>query len=399
MGRDRGSRIADRVLAFPDTVGKSQRAGGPRSPDTTSGTLESSPVERTLLGKEARYARGLQQVGDGVFAWLQPNGEWGESNAGVVVGDGEALLVDTLFDPHLTQRMLDAVGERVREPIRTLVNTHSDGDHVFGNQLVADADIVATEAAAHLIREESPGTLHRFKQLAPALRTVGRLPLPVVGSLGLPRLPRMPLRALGEYVGWMLSPYDFSGVEITPPTREFGGELTLDVGGREVRLIEVGPAHTAGDLIVHVPDAGVVFAADVLFVDVCPVMWAGPTAGWIAALDRILELQPETVVPGHGPVSDQSEVQVMRDYMEWVEAEARPRLTAELSPLEVARELLRSEEYRSAPWDWWDSPERIVITIATIDRHRKGGGGSVTARERTALFAQVATLAAELQER
>jgi cyclase len=354
-------------------------------------------VERTLLGKEARYARGLQQVGDGVFAWLQPNGEWGESNAGVVVGDGEALLIDTLFDPRLTQQMLDAVGEQVEEPIRTLVNTHSDGDHVFGNQLVSDADIVATEAAAHLIREESPGALQRFKQLAPVLRTVGRLPLPAIGSLAVPRLPRVPLRTLGEYVGWMLSPYDFSGVDVTPPTREFRGELALDVGGREVRLIEVGPAHTAGDLIVHVPDASLVFAADVLFVDVCPVMWAGPTAGWLAALDRILELGPGTVVPGHGPVSDESEVQTLRDYMAWVEEEARPRLAAGLSPPEVARELLPSEEYRAAPWDGWDSPERIVITIATIDRHRRGAGGPISVRERTALFAQVATLAAELR--
>ena len=68
-----------------------------------------------------------------------------------MVGDGEALLVDTLWDLRLTRRMLDAVAERVDVPIRTLVNTHSDGDHVWGNQLVPGADIVATSAAAHLI--------------------------------------------------------------------------------------------------------------------------------------------------------------------------------------------------------------------------------------------------------
>jgi glyoxylase-like metal-dependent hydrolase (beta-lactamase superfamily II) len=354
-------------------------------------------VERTLLGKTARYPHGLQQVGEGAYAWLQPNGEWGESNAGVVAGDGEALLIDTLWDLRLTQRMLDAVAERVRVPIQTLVNTHSDGDHVWGNQLVPGADIVATSAAARLIREESPATLQRFKRLAPVLRTVGRLPLPVVGSIGLPRLPRLPLRALGEYIGWMLAPYDFSGVRVTPPTREFGGELALDVGGREVRLIEVGPAHTPGDLIVHVPDAGIVFAADVMFVDVAPVMWAGPTAGWIAALDRILELDPAVVVPGHGPVSDQSEVNVLRDYLDWVDGQARPRLAAGGTVPEVARELLRSDDYRNAPWDWWDSPERILITIATIERHRQGAPGPVSARERTTLFAQVAVLAQELQ--
>ncbi|MGH2978908.1 MAG: MBL fold metallo-hydrolase [Solirubrobacterales bacterium] len=356
-------------------------------------------MERTLLGKPARYPRGLQQVGEGAFAWLQPNGEWGESNAGVLAGDGEALLIDTLWDLRLTQRMLDAVGERVPVPIRTLVNTHSDGDHVWGNQLLPDAQIVATSAAARVIREESPGALQRFKQVAPVLRTIGRLPLPVIGGLSLPRLPRLPLRALGEYIGWMLGPYDFSGVRVTPPTREFGGELTLDVGGREVRLIEVGPAHTPGDLIVHVPDASLVFAADILFVDVAPVMWAGPTPNWIAALDRILALDPGVVVPGHGPVSDQSEVQAMRDYLAWVEAEARPRLVEDRTVSEVARDLLRSDGYANAPWAGWDSPERILITIATINRHLQGAGGPVSARERTALFAQVATLAQELRGR
>ena len=66
-------------------------------------------MEQTLLGKPARFPAGLQEIADGAFAWLQPNGEWGESNAGVVVGDDEALLVDTLWDLRLTQRMLDAV--------------------------------------------------------------------------------------------------------------------------------------------------------------------------------------------------------------------------------------------------------------------------------------------------
>jgi glyoxylase-like metal-dependent hydrolase (beta-lactamase superfamily II) len=355
-------------------------------------------VEQTLLGRTPRFPAGLQEIGPGAFAWLQPNGEWGESNAGIVAGEGAALLIDSLWDLRLTRRMLEAVGERVDVPIRTLVNTHSDGDHVWGNELVPAADIVATSAAAHLIREDPPAALQRFKRLAPVLGAFGRLPLPVVGSLSVPRLPRLPLRALGTYIGWMLSPYDFSGIQLTPPTREFRGELTLDVGGREVRLIEVGPAHTPGDLIVHVPDARIVFAADILFVGVVPVMWAGPTANWIAALDRIHALDPAVVVPGHGPVSDRSEVDVLKQYLSWVDGAAQPQLAAGRSVPEVARALLSSGEYRTAPWDWWDSPERIVITIATIDRHRRGEAGPVGARERMALFAQVATLAHELRD-
>ena len=356
-------------------------------------------MERTLFGKPARYEGGLREVAPGVFAWLQPNGEFGESNAGVVVGEGEALLVDTLWDPVLTRRMLDSIGAQISAPISTLVNTHSDGDHVWGNQLLTGTDIVATHAAARVIRDETPAALQRFKALAPRLRAVGGLPLPIIGKLRLPLVPRLPLRELGEYVENMLRPYDFSEVRVTPPTSEFTGELTLEIGGREVRLIEVGPAHTPGDLIVHVPDASVVVAADVLFTGVTPVMWAGPTSRWIAALGRILELDADVVVPGHGPVSGNAEVAALRDYLAWVDAAARPRLAAGRSVSRTARELLFGDEYGAAPWAKWDSPERIVLTIATIDRHRRGAPGPIGTRERLTLFAHVASLAREVEGR
>lgn len=353
-------------------------------------------MERTLFGKPARYEGGLHEVASGAFAWLQPNGEWGESNAGLMVGKDEALLVDTLWDLHLTRRMLTAIEDRVQVPIRVLVNTHSDGDHVWGNQLLPDVEIVATRAATEIIREEPPAALRRFQALAPRLRLIGTLPLPVVGKLDTPLLPRLRLGELGTYIETMLAPYDFSQVRVIPPTRQFTGKLTLEVGERKARLLEVGPAHTTGDLIVHVPDASVVFAADVLFVGVAPVMWAGPTVNWIRALDQILRLDPEIVVPGHGPVSGSAEVMVLRDYLNWVDAHASRRLNAGRSVADTARDLLRDDEYRTAPWASWDSPERVLITVATIDRHRRGIVRRIGARERAMLFHQLAAVAADL---
>lgn len=353
-------------------------------------------MEQTLLGHEARFAAGLQEVAADTYAWLQPNGGWGESNAGLVVGRDAAALIDTLWDIRLTARMLAAVRETTSAPIETVINTHSDGDHVWGNQLVAGAEFLATRTAARVIREESPEEIARFKALAGALRRVASLPVPVLGRLKVPLLPSLPSASLGNYVGAMLAPYDFSGIFVTPPEREFDGELTVTVGGRELHLIEVGPAHTAGDLIVHVPDVRVCFAADVLFVGVAPVMWAGPSANWIAALERILTLDVDVVVPGHGPLAGRAEVELLRDYLQWLDATALPRLAAGTSVLDTARELLSSSEYRDAPWAGWDSPERILITLATIDRHRRGATNGVGARERVVLFAHMATLAAEL---
>jgi glyoxylase-like metal-dependent hydrolase (beta-lactamase superfamily II) len=340
-------------------------------------------MEQTPLGHRPRFAAGLQELAADTYAWVQPNGGWGESNAGLVVGSDAAVLIDTLWDLRLTAHMLAAMHERSAVPIKTVVNTHSDGDHVWGNQLLAGAEFLSTRAAARVIREETPDQMARFKALAGMLRRLPSLPLMRAGA------------GLGEYVSAMLAPYEFAGISVTPPEREFEGELTVTVGGRALHLIEVGPAHTVGDLIVHVPDVRVCFAADVLFVGVAPVMWAGPTSNWIAALERILTLDLDVVVPGHGPVSGRAEVEVLRDHFEWLEEAARPRLAAGRSVLDTARELLRSREYRGAPWADWESPERMVITLATIDRHRRGVTRGVGARDRVALFAQVAKLASE----
>src|SRR5947208_16795413 len=95
------------------------------------------------------YTKGLHDLGDGCYAYLQPDGGWGWSNAGLIVGDGASLLVDTLFDLRLTAEMLAAMEPHtVRAPIGTLENTHRNGAHYYGSQLVAGPAHAASAAAA-----------------------------------------------------------------------------------------------------------------------------------------------------------------------------------------------------------------------------------------------------------
>ena len=98
-----------------------------------------------------------------------------------------------------------------------------------------------------------------------------------------------------------------------------------------MRLIQVGPAHTPGDTLVHVPDARLLYAGDILFVGGTPIAWAGPIDRWIAALDRILDMDVVTILPGHGPISGKDEVSAMREYLVFVEREARKRFEDGLS--------------------------------------------------------------------
>jgi cyclase len=309
-----------------------------------------------------------------------------------VIGDGASLLVDTLWDPRLARRMLAAMAPLIAEaPIETVVNTHSDGDHWWGNQEIAGAEIVTTTAAAEVMAGQSPGEMKRFGLLADALRLAGSLPLPY------PR--RADVAAIAGYVRGALAPFAFEEVRLVRPTRTFSGRLDLEVGGREVHLIEVGPAHTAGDLIVWVPDARIAIAADILFIGVTPIMWAGPVAGWIAALERLLELGAERLVPGHGPICGTAEVRRLIDYWRWLEQAAGDRLEAGRSPVEAARELVLGDEIAQRGFADWLGPERALVSVGTIDAHRRGVAKPPGPRELVAGFFRMAVLARDLKAR
>ncbi len=286
------------------------------------------------------YERGLHELGDGLFAFLQPDGTWGWSNAGLIAADGTSLLVDTLFDLRLTREMLDAMRPVTdRSPIGQAMNTHGNGDHWFGNQLLpADIPIFATTKAAAEMQAVPPQLLHTlFNEL----------------DLG---------PEFDAYAARTLRKFEFDGIEPRLPDRTFDGSAELSVGDRQVQLIELGPAHTAGDTIVWVPDARTVFTGDILFIEGTPIMWAGPASNWIAACDRILELDARTIVPGHGPVTDHGGVRDVQRYLAYVRDEARKRFDAGLDA-EAAADDIDISDFR----DWGD-PERIAVNTAVLYR-------------------------------
>ena len=367
--------------------------------------------EISLLGQPARYRGGLEDLGGGLWAWLQPNGGLGESNAGLVVGDGESLLIDTLWDLRLTRRMLWAIAPHtVAAPIKRLVNTHADGDHCWGNQLLAEANITSTEAAAVDMMREEPKRLRLFSRVGAGLETIkardplGRavalLPESVARHaerLDLAAIPRArELAGVGAFAR-LLAAYDFEGISLTPPTETFSGAMELEVGGRRIELIEVGPAHSPGDLIVHVPDERVVFAGDLVFVGVTPIMWVGPVENWIAGLDRIIELGPRVIVPGHGPTTGLDGARAVRDYWEFVVPAVRKRLADGVDAQTAARDVVRSREFSERPFAAWDAPERIAINSAIISRNDSGQSGRVSDQARVGLLAHMGELGADLE--
>jgi len=148
---------------------------------------------------EQAYTKGLHKISESTYAYLQPDGSWGWSNAGLISDGNSAMLVDTLYDLALTREMLDIMAQKVKAAahIETLVLTHANGDHVFGNELVKGAEIIASRACAEEMPETPPQLMADMLKAAP---TMGEL---------------------GEYFSRCFSAFHFDNITLTLPTKTF----------------------------------------------------------------------------------------------------------------------------------------------------------------------------------
>ena len=308
------------------------------------------------------FNKGLSDLGNNIYCYLQPDGGWGWSNAGLIADGDESLIVDTLFDEDLTLEMLDSM--KRAEPkgmknIRALINSHSNGDHCNGNNCVDTDEVISSEATLEEMSHESPEMMAALLKQAPEMGTLGKYFLECFGS------------------------FNFEGVTKRLPNTTFTGETQRQVGDKIVELIEVGPAHTNGDILVHVPSDKVVFTGDILFIEGHPILWAGPVKNWINACDRIISMEVDFVVPGHGPVTDNRGVKAVRDYLAYIDTESRERFESGMSALEAAKEIDLDL------FSTWGDGERIAVNVNSLYREYKG---EEKREEITLLFQQMAEL-------
>lgn len=321
------------------------------------------------------------QIESGTYAFMHLPGSWGQTNTGLVVGDDASMVIDTVWDRARAESIAQtSAGLTTTAPITEAVNTHSDGDHWWGNDTLPPTARITTSTASRsaMTDETPPGAVSRFSKLG---AVVGAVPGPV--------------GALGGYMRQVTGGAGLPTRRPPLPDHTFDETETITVGGRSALLRTLGPAHTPGDLIVHLPDSGVVFTGDLLFIGSTPVIWHGPLRNWTGALDHILGLDAEKYVPGHGQICGRPEIELLRTYWEWLDTAGRTHFDAGLSPIRAARTLMQSSEF--TPFAQWGEPERIVINLSTL--YRLWGGADPappTFARRARAFADAGTVQREL---
>ncbi|MGW2082662.1 MBL fold metallo-hydrolase [Streptomyces sp. NPDC001939] len=303
-----------------------------------------------MTGSAHPAPRDLIELGAGLYLWdtHAPAGTWGNANCLLITDGEEAALVDTPYDTPLTEALKSACAKVLPAgtAIGTVINTHVNGDHTFGNAQFPGARIFSSEAnAEHICHEPDPEMMHALIHDLPE---------------------DDPLR---WYAREKFGQYEFAGITLKGPNRTFSGDHTLRVGELHARLIEVGPAHTVGDVIVHIPERGVVAAGDVIFNGDHPCHWAGPLENVIEAVKAILFLEPETVVPGHGRAMKVADggVHAYLDYLRELADSIRREHARGRSAYDAAQAILDTDSHPHL-----GAPERVVILTAVEYAHLDG---------------------------
>ena len=283
----------------------------------------------------------LREIARDVYACLQEDRGLGWSNSGLVARGG-GLVVDTFWDLPHTRQLIAEYARVLTGPARRLVNTHNNGDHCWGNQLFDSAEIIGHRRCVETFGRESPEMLQGLRNAASSEDAA--------------------LASIAQKLG----DWDFTGVVPTPPTTIVDDRMELDLDGIPVLLLYVGPAHTSGDLIIHLPEQRIVFTGDVLFRRCTPIGWDGTYAQWEAALDLIVALEPDTVVPGHGPICGVEGPREMKAYLQYVRGEAKRGFDAGLSMIETAKRI------DLGPYAGWTEPDRLVFNVDRAYRELRG---------------------------
>lgn len=252
-----------------------------------------------------RWNTELRPLAPGVYAYTQATGPGVNnsslSNAGVIVGPDGVLAIDTLGPPVHAKAFRAAAIKATGRPFTRVVNTHHHRDHTNGNCFFAPAEIVA----------------HEFCRQA----TVDA---------------GIPARPYEDRPEWQA---DIQELTLAPATTTFTGTRMYRYGEIEVELISMAPAHTWGDVVVYLPRQRILFAGDIAFYYVTPPAHNGHITKWIDAIDRIMAMNVDVIVPGHGPVGSKKELADTRAYLELMAREVRKRWAAGMRPGQAAADI------------------------------------------------------------
>ncbi len=276
------------------------------------------------------WKSGLQEIANGVFAYIHGRARWDICNSGFIVGDDGVMVIDAMMVRSMVRPYLEALRKVTTKPIRYVVNTHHHVDHCFGNQFYLPVEIVSHSGC-------------REAMLAKGVNVA----------------------ALQQQ--WPQYTEDWPKVRLTPPTITYQDRMVVHLGDRAIELLHPGAAHTYGDTLAYLPQEKVLFTGDVAFHYLTPLAADGHVSRWMRAVNGLIKhMDVTTVVPGHGPVGDKTSLIKTLGYLRLLKRTSRSHFRRGAS-IEDAARAVRLGEYAE-----WEGPERILRNLGRMYQELRG---------------------------
>ena len=294
------------------------------------------------MGKSKVRELGVKKLSENV---LVISGNYFEEHMTAVATGAGLVIIDTLTTAADTRRAYEAIKEFSSEPVRYVINTHFDLDHYAGNQVFANAAIIGHHNCKSHFDEvmfADPKNIDEVKTLIKQVEEQYRQKKP--GS----QEAEIWKRYVDEYRVLLEG---FDGFTFTPPTLYIPGDIKLELGDTVIEVKYFGPGHTNADLVVIIPGEKLMITGDLIlgkgFIPVIHDKHGGSVGNLIHILRELAKMEGEidTIVPGHGQVTDLSAAKAQLEYLESVQKAVTAARQKNLT-LKEAQEKIKMEKYK-----------------------------------------------------
>ena len=286
------------------------------------------------------------ELGNGIYSCVHKFGGKAICNVGIVDNGNETIIFDSFLSPDVAEELSQALQKLNLSPVKYVVNSHFHNDHIRGNQIFPkEVRIISTTKTKELIEQEEPLQIAYEKENAPAR-------LSYYDSLFHSFKGEIKSREYQQILMW--KPYyetlvnSHLKVKTRLPNLFVDSLQNFDGPKRRIQLISKGQGHTESDLVMYLPDDGVLFTGDLIFNKCHPYVAHGNISSWKAWLDYLDSLEVSTVMPGHGEIGTNELISVMKDYLNDLEFSAENLINENLRIEELENHSIPNK-YK----DWW----------------------------------------------
>ncbi len=303
----------------------------------------------------------LQKLADGVWAAIHKPGGWAIANAGIIDLGAQTLIFDTHMTPAAAFDLRQAAETLTGRAATKVVLSHYHNDHIWGAQVFRpEATIFSTHENKKLIQTDGQEEYDYFKTAAPQ---------------GVAELRKQQTEAEGpDPAVELLLPYYTAIVESLPtlvvqsPDVTFGERLVFYGKNRRAEILSYGGGHTDNDAFLYLPEDGIAFLSDLLFVDAVPFLADGDPWEKLRTLDKIAALEAHTLVPGHGPVRGSDKIQQMTAYISSLDKQIAAAVAAGIAAEEILADPL------PPLYTGWDYPMFHTANVRFFYEHYSAAG-------------------------